>query len=80
MHLYEIPLACSDFLLLCLLTIGDERSAGQHFAEHELDHGQDDAHQAADDGHAEQEVVLKETEDNNAASVLFGLCRNLTLL
>lgn len=43
-------------------TISDEGSACEHFAEHELDDGQDDAHQAADDGHAEQESVLRETE------------------
>ena len=43
------------------LTVGDEGPAREHLPEHELDHGQDDANQAADDGHAEQEVILRET-------------------
>lgn len=40
-------------------TIGNEGSARQHFAEHELDDGQDDADQSADDRHAEQEAILR---------------------
>lgn len=40
-------------------TISDEDSAGQHFAQHELDDGQDDADQTADNGHAEQEAILR---------------------
>lgn len=48
-------------LCLCAPTISDEGSAREHFAEHKLDHCQDDAHQAADDGHAEQEVILGKT-------------------
>lgn len=40
-------------------TIGNEGSARQHFAEHELDDGQDDADQSADDRHAEQETILR---------------------
>lgn len=46
-------------------TIGDEGPAGEHFAEHELDDGEDDAHQTADDRHAEQEAVLRETHRKN---------------
>lgn len=42
-------------------TIGDESSACEHFAEHELHYSQDDAHHAADCGHAEEEAVLTET-------------------
>ncbi|MEQ2174391.1 hypothetical protein GOODEAATRI_007512, partial [Goodea atripinnis] len=51
---------------VCALTIGDKSSAGEHFAKHELDHGQDDTHQAADNGYAEQEVVLKEMKKEKA--------------
>lgn len=40
-------------------TIGNEGSACQHFAEHELDDGQDDADQSADDRHAEEETILR---------------------
>lgn len=40
-------------------TIGNEGSARQHFAEHELDDGQDDADESADDRHAEQETILR---------------------
>lgn len=40
-------------------TIGNEGSARQHFAEHELDDGQDDADQSAGDRHAEQETILR---------------------
>lgn len=47
-------------------TVGDEDAAREHFAEHELDHGQDAAHHAADDGHAEQEVVLREERGGTA--------------
>ncbi len=43
-------------------TVSDEGSAREHSAEHKLDHSQDEAHQAADDGHAEQESVLLDTE------------------
>lgn len=41
-------------------TVCDQDSAGEDFAQHELDHRQDDAHQAAHDGHAEQEVILED--------------------
>lgn len=43
-------------------TISDEGPASEHSAEHELDHSQRDAQQAADNGHTEQEVILGETE------------------
>lgn len=43
-------------------TIGDEGSARQHFAKHELDDGQGDADQPADDGHAEQETILRSVD------------------
>lgn len=45
---------------MCTPTISDKGSACEHFPKHELDHSQNDAHQAADDGHAEKEVVLRE--------------------
>lgn len=41
-------------------TVSDESPAGEHFAQHELDHGQNNARQATDDGHAEQKAVLWE--------------------
>lgn len=44
----------------CTPTISDKGSTCEHLPEHELDHSQDDAHQAADDGHTEQEVVLRD--------------------
>lgn len=47
-------------------TVGDEGPAGEHLAQHELDHGQDDAGQAADDGHTEQEAVLRGQEGETA--------------
>lgn len=46
--------------LKCTPTIGDKGSTREHFPEHELDHSQNDAQQAADDGHAEQEVILRD--------------------
>lgn len=49
-------------LCTCTPTISEESSACQYFAEHELDYSQYDAHQTADNGHAEQEVVLWETK------------------
>ena len=45
------------------LTIGDEGPAGQHSAQHELDHSQEDAQHPTDDGHAEQEVILGRQEE-----------------
>lgn len=45
-------------------TIGDECSTREHFAKHELDDGQDDARQAANDGHAEQESVLTDRQEH----------------
>lgn len=43
---------------VCAPTISDEGPAREHFAKHKLDHSQGDAHQAADDGHGEQEAIL----------------------
>lgn len=45
---------------MCKPTVSYEGSAREHFSEHELDHSQDDAHEAADDGDAEQESILKD--------------------
>lgn len=44
-------------------TICDKGSAGEHFPKHELDHSQDDTHQAANNGHTEKEVILRETKN-----------------
>lgn len=49
------------FKHVCAPTVSDEGSAREHLAKHKLDHSQDDAHQAADDGHTEQESILRET-------------------
>lgn len=51
-------------ITVCTPTISDEGSAREHSAEHKLDHSQDDAHRAADDGHAEQESILREHREN----------------
>lgn len=45
---------------LTLLTVGNERSAGQHLPQHELQHGQRAAEDPAQNGDAEQEVILEE--------------------
>lgn len=50
-------------------TISDEGSACQHFAQHELDDGQDDADQTADDGHAEQEAILRGADSRETTAV-----------
>lgn len=50
-------------------TISDEGSACQHFAQHELDDGQDDADQTADNGHAEQETILRGADSTQTAAV-----------
>lgn len=49
-------------MFVCAPTISDEGSACEHLAEHKLDRCQDDAQQAADDGHTEQEVILGEMD------------------
>lgn len=49
-------------------TISDKGSACEHFAEHELDHSQDDAQQATDDGHTEQEPILRERDRSTERS------------
>lgn len=75
-HLLEVESEAGGSVC-CVPTVSDEGPACQHFAEHELDHGQDDAHQAADDGHAEQEPVLggEDTQKHSGR-----LCRGLTHL
>lgn len=40
-------------------TISDQCSTRQDFSQQEFDDGQDNADQPTDDGHTEQEVVLK---------------------
>lgn len=57
-------------MFVCSPTISDEGSAREDFAEHKFDHRQDDAQQAADDGHAEQEVVLREMDREMVRNVL----------
>lgn len=60
---------------VCVPTVSDEGSAREHFPQHVLDHRQGDAHQAADDGHAEQEVILGEREgDSHVNHVICSSC------
>ena len=43
-------------------TVSHEGPAGQHPGQHALEHGEDEAAQAAHYGHAEEEVVLRQQE------------------
>lgn len=54
-------------------TISDEDSACQHFAQHELDDGQDDADQTADNGHAEQEAILRSRHREHSSNMSAGM-------
>lgn len=58
---YSLVCWSAVFKHVCAPTVSDEGPAREHLAEHKLDHSQDDAHQAADDGHTEQESILRET-------------------
>lgn len=53
---------------VCTPTISDEDFACEHFAKHKLDHSQEDAHQATDDGYTEQECILWEDRQKNRGS------------
>lgn len=46
-------------MCVCSPTISDEGSAREHLPKHELDDSQDDTHQTTNDGHTEEEVILR---------------------